>query len=273
MVHLKSERELELVRASADLVSRTLGEVARCIAPGVTTLELDDIAEQFVRDNGAEPAFKGYVANGLPPFPATLCVSVNDAVVHGIPDRYCLREGDLVSIDCGVRLNGFYGDSAYTFAVGEASDEDARLCRITFEALNLGMAAAQDSARVGDIGHIVQRHCEAAGYGVVRELVGHGIGRKLHEDPQVPNVGRPGRGRRIRCGATICIEPMVNRGTSHVTTDEDGWTIRTADGTPSAHYEHMVAITLDQPEILTTFAYIEEVVEQPPYWLGNVTHD
>ena len=261
-----------MMRASADLVSRTLGEVARCIAPGVTTLELDRVAEQFVRDHDATPAFKGYRIEGLPPFPATLCVSVNDAVVHGIPDRYRLQDGDLVSIDCGVQLDGFYGDSAYTFAVGEVSDMDARLCTTTYEALQLGVAAALDGARVGDIGHVVQHHCEEAGFGVVRELVGHGIGRKLHEDPQIPNFGRPGQGRRIRRGVTLCIEPMVNRGTPRVVTDEDGWTIRTADGASSAHYEHMLAVTSDEPETLTTFAYIEAVVEKPPYRIQSVTH-
>lgn len=272
MIHLKSERELERLRASADLVSRTLAEVARHIAPGVTTAALDAVAETFIRDHGAVPAFKGYRVGGLV-FPSTLCTSVNDVVVHGIPEDRPLEEGDLVSVDCGVVLDGFYGDSAFTFGVGTVSAERAHLCRITYEALHRGLEQAVSGRRLGDIGQAVQDHCEAAGYGVVRDLVGHGIGRRLHEDPQVPNFGRRGTGRKLKPGMTLCIEPMVNRGTHAVETDADGWTVRTADGQASAHYEHMVAIHRGRPEILTTFSHIEAVVPTPPYSINTaLTH-
>ena len=263
MVHLKSQREIDLMRVSADLVGRTLAEVARYVEPGVTTAKLDRVAEDYVRAHGAEPAFKGYRVGQLPPFPGTLCVSVNDVVVHGIPGGYELQEGDLISVDCGVKLDGYYGDSAYTFAVGEISDDDIRLCQVTYEALHEGVARAVHGNRVGDISYAVQSYCEERGYGVVRDLVGHGIGRKLHEDPQVPNYGRRGTGRKLKQGTTICIEPMINRGTYAVGTDPDGWTIRTADGAPSAHYEHMVVVRRGEPEVLSTFAYIEEVIEAP----------
>ncbi len=251
------------MRASADLVGRTLAEVARHVHPGVTTQTLDRVAEEYVRSHRAEPAFKGYRVGQLPPFPGTLCVSVNDVVVHGIPGGYELQEGDLISVDCGVKLDGYYGDSAYTFAVGEISDDDIRLCQVTYEALHEGVARAVHGNRVGDISYAVQSYCEERGYGVVRDLVGHGIGRKLHEDPQVPNYGRRGTGRKLKQGTTICIEPMINRGTYAVGTDPDGWTIRTADGAPSAHYEHMVVVRRGEPEVLSTFAYIEEVIEAP----------
>lgn len=262
MIHLKSEREIEQLRASADLVGRTLAEVGRHVRPGVTTAELDAVAEDFIRSHGAEPAFKGYQV-GKMVFPASLCVSVNDVVVHGIPGDYRLQEGDLVSADCGVLLGGYYGDSAYTFAVGRLSAENARLCRVTYEALMEGVSRAVAGGRVGDISHAVQTYCEGRGYGVVRDLVGHGIGRRLHEDPQVPNYGQRGAGRKLKEGLTICIEPMINRGTFEVTTDADGWTVRAEDGLPSAHYEHMVVVRRGQPEILSTFAYIEAVVEAP----------
>ncbi len=266
MVRLKSQRELDRLRASGELVGRTLGEVARYLEPGVTTLELDREAERFVRQNDAEPAFKGYTMPGLKPFPGTLCVSVNDVVVHGIPGAYKLREGDVVSIDCGVRLDGYFGDSAYTFALGQITVAEQALCQAAYEALYRGVGAAVSGNRVGDISHAVATRC--ARYGVVRDLAGHGIGRELHEKPQIPNYGRPGRGTLLRTGATICIEPMINLGTHAVTTSADGWTVRTADGTTSAHYEHMVAISDGDPEILTTFSYIEDVIE-PPY---IVTH-
>ena len=263
MVHLKSQREIDLMRASADLVGRVLAEVGRHIRPGVTTAMLDRVAEDFVHSHGAEPAFKGYRIGQLPPFPGTLCVSINEVVVHGIPSERLLRDGDLVAVDCGVLLNGYYGDSAYTFAVGEISDEDAELCQVTFEALHEGITRAVHGCRIGDISNAVQSYCEARGYGVVRDLVGHGIGRKLHEDPQVPNFGRRGTGRKLKQGMTICIEPMINRGTYTVATGPDGWTIRTADGAPSAHYEHMVVVRRGQPEILSTFTYIEDVIDAP----------
>jgi methionyl aminopeptidase len=265
MVHLKSDAEIEKLRESALLVGRTLAEVARYVRPGIRTAELDTVAEDFIRSHGAEPAFKGYRG-----FPATLCISLNDVVVHGIPGDTLLEEGNLLSVDCGVLLDGFFGDSAYTFAVGAISEEDATLCRVTYEALQLGVRNAVAGNRVGDISAAVQRHCEAHGYGVVRDLVGHGIGRELHEDPQVPNVGRRGSGRRLRQGLTMCIEPMINRGTYRVTTDADGWTIRSADRLPSAHYEHMVAIRRGQPDVLSTFDFIEDVVDAP--YRDRVTH-
>ena len=265
MVHLKSQQEVDCLRASGDLVSRTLAEVARHIEPGVTSMKLDQIAEDFVSRHNAIPAFKGYRMGNVPPFPGTLCVSVNDVIVHGIPDSYRLQEGDMVSVDCGVHLNGYFGDSAYTFAVGELSETDAKLCQTTYEALQLGIEQAVDGARIGEISHSIQHHCEREGYGIVRELAGHGIGRKLHEAPQVPNYGSPRSGRRVRRGMTFCIEPMINKGTRNIKGDRDGWTIRTADGSPSAHYEHMVAITDEEPEVLTTFDYIDEVVSSRPF--------
>jgi methionyl aminopeptidase len=263
MIHLKSQREIDRMRESADLVGRTLAEVARHIDVGVTLKELDAVAEEFIRTHDAEPAFKGYQV-GQNVFPGTLCTSVNDVVVHGIPDDYRLRDGDLLSIDCGVKLNGYYGDSAFTFAVGSPSEEDAALCRATYEALYRGIDQAVAGNRVGDVGHAVQTHCESHGYGIVRDLVGHGIGQDLHEDPQVPNFGKAGQGRRLKPGLSVCIEPMVNRGTADVTTDADGWTIRAADGQSSAHYEHMVVVRDDDAEVLSTFEYIEDVV-RPPY--------
>ena len=263
MVHLKSQREIECLRESADLVGRTLAEVARHIDVGVTLNELDAVAEEFIRTHDAEPAFKGYEV-GDNVFPNTLCTSVNDAVVHGIPTDYALQDGDLLSVDCGAKLNGYYGDYAYTFAVGDISDEDAALCRTTYEALHRGIKQAVAGRRIGDISHAVQSHCEAHGYGVVRDLVGHGIGQSLHEDPQVPNFGDPGTGRKLKPGLTVCIEPMINQGSAEITTDADGWTVRAADGLPSAHYEHMVVVREGEPEILSTFDYIEEVTH-PPY--------
>lgn len=263
MVHLKSEREIERLRESADLVGRTLAEVARHVQPGATLKEIDAVAEEYIRTHDAEPAFKGYEV-GSNVFPNTLCMSVNDVVVHGIPTDYALQEGDLLSVDCGAKLNGYYGDYAYTFAVGDISDEDAALCRATYEALHKGIEQAVAGRRIGDISHAVQSYCEARGYGVVRDLVGHGIGQSLHEDPQVPNFGDPGTGRRLKPGLSVCIEPMINRGTAEVTTDPDGWTVRAADGQPSAHYEHMVVVREEEAEILSTFEYIEEVI-RPPY--------
>lgn len=262
MIHLKSQQEIDHLRVSADLVGRTLAEVARHIRPGVTTGELDRVAEEYIRSHNAEPAFKGYRV-GSHVFPATLCISVNDEIVHGIPGEGVLEDGDLISVDCGVLLNGYYGDSAFTFAVGEIDPEVARLCQATYDSLYNGIEKAVHGNRIGDISHAVQSHCEAEGYGVVRDLVGHGIGRKLHEDPQVPNFGRQGTGRKMKEGLTICIEPMINMGTRMISADTDGWTIRTADGAPSAHYEHMVVVRRGQAEILSTFAYIEDVIETP----------
>lgn len=269
MVEIKSEREIEALRRSADLVSRALAEVGRHVRAGVTPIELDAIAEAFIRTHDAVPAFKGK-RNGQHVFPATLCTSVNDAVVHGIPNDEVLREGDLLSIDCGVILDGYVGDSAYTFSVGEISAEKAHLCRVTYEALHHGIEQAVAGRRIGDIGHAVESRCR--GYGVVRDLCGHGVGRKVWEDPQVPNYGTPGRGRKLRSGLTICIEPMVNLGTAEVTTDADGWTVRTADGQPSAHYEHMVAVREGRAEVLSTFDYIEDEIDAPYKEKEDATH-
>lgn len=269
MIHLKSQREIDRMRESADLVGRTLAEVAKRIDPGVTTAELDAVAEDYIRTHNAEPAFKGYQVGQLV-FPNTLCVSLNDVVVHGIPGDYRLKEGDLVSIDCGVLLNGYYGDSAYTFAVGELSPENRELCAVTYASLYEGIEQTVAGRRVGDIANAVQTYCEQRGFGVVRDLVGHGIGKSLHEDPQIPNFGRKGTGRKLRNGLTICIEPMINRGTWEVESDPDGWTIRAADGLPSAHYEHMVVVRGGEPEILSTFDYIEEVIEAP--YKAEISH-
>ncbi|MFW5955753.1 MAG: type I methionyl aminopeptidase [Rhodothermales bacterium] len=263
MIHVKSDREIELMRASADLVGRTLGEVAKEIAPGVATSRLDAIAEEYIRDHGGTPAFKGYQVANLSPFPGTLCISVDDVVVHGIPGDYVLRDGDLVSVDCGVSLDGYFGDYAYTFGVGDITAEKAELCRVTFTALQEGIRQAVAGNRVGDISYAVQNHCESRGYGVVRDLVGHGIGTRLHEDPQVPNVGRRGTGRKLKEGLTICIEPMINAGSGDISVDSDGWTVRTSDGLPSAHYEHMIVVRGGQAELLSTFDYIEQAAEAP----------
>ncbi len=267
MVELKTKNEIEHLRRAADLVGRALGKVAEKVLPGVSTAELDQVAERYIVAHNAEPAFKGYRVGGNV-FPSTLCVSVNDAVVHGIPDAYRLQEGDLVSVDCGVKLDGFYGDSAYTFVVGEVDESIIELCAATYEALGAGVAQCVAGNRIGDVSHAVQSYCEKRGYGVVRDLVGHGIGRKLHEDPQVPNVGRRGSGRKLKEGMTLCIEPMINMGTANVVTGDDRWTVRAADGRPSAHYEHMVVVRGGAPEVLTTFEHIEAVVT-PPYRLGG----
>ncbi len=264
MIHLKSDREIEQLRVSADLVSRTLGELARHVAPGITTAELDRIAEEYIRDHGAVPAFKGYQV-GKEVFPATLCTSVNEEVVHGIPSDRVLEDGDLLSADCGVIINGFYGDSAFTFAVGSPSEDNKVLCTATHDALQAGVSQAIGGNRLGDIGAAVQTVCEDGGFGVVRDLVGHGIGRHLHEDPQVPNYGRQGTGRKLKTGLVICIEPMVNRGTSAVETESDGWTVQTADSSVSAHYEHMVVVRKGKPEVLTSFSYVEQILEELPY--------
>lgn len=262
MVVLKSDREIELMRQAADLVSRTLAEVGKIIEPGVTTSKLDAIAEEFIRDNGAEPAFKGYKVGSLV-FPATLCISMNDEVVHGIPGDYELQDGDLASVDCGVVLNGYYGDSAYTFGIGEISDEDAELCRVTLESLKKGVEQTVAGKRVGDISYAIQTHCESHGFGVVKDLVGHGIGRKMHEPPQIPNFGDRGSGKKLKKGMVLCIEPMINRDSPEVVTDADGWTVRTADGQSSAHYEQMVAIGSKGPIVLTSFDYITDVRDAP----------
>lgn len=256
MIYYKTEEEIELLRISSLLVGKTLAEVARHIKPGVTTLHLDGIAETFIRDHHAVPGFKGYGG-----FPGTLCVSVNEVVVHGIPGEQVLKEGDLVSVDCGVLLNGFYGDSAYSFAVGEVSEEIRLLMERTKESLYLGIKAAQAGKRIGDIGYEIQSYVEGFGYSVVRDLVGHGLGKHLHESPEVPNYGRRGVGTMLKPGLVICIEPMINLGRRQVVQENDGWTIRTSDRLPSAHYEHAIAIKDGKTEILSSFDEIEKVLK------------
>jgi len=240
------------MRAAALVVSRTLGIVAAEIKPGVTPLQLDKLAETYIRDEGAEPAFLGLYG-----FPNTLCMSKNEQVVHGIPDNRPLVDGDIISVDCGAKLYGFHGDHAYTFAVGEVSAEVRKLLQVTLESLYLGIEQAVVGNRIGDISHAIQQHAEKNGYGVVRELVGHGLGRKLHEKPEVPNYGKRGSGPRIQNGLVIAIEPMINMGVKGIKQMEDGWTIITADKKPSAHFEHDVAIVDGMPEILSTFKYVE----------------
>ncbi|MFR9651446.1 MAG: type I methionyl aminopeptidase [Rikenellaceae bacterium] len=255
-VKLKSAAEIELMRENNILVSRTLAEVGRHIRAGVSTKYLDRVAEEFIRANGAEPAFLGY--NG---FPATLCVSVNEQVVHGIPrEDHILKDGDIVSVDCGTLLKGFVGDSAYTFAVGEIPAEVQQLLDVTKEALNRGAAKARVGGRVGDISAAVQDYCESFGYGVVRELEGHGCGRDMHEAPGVPNFGAKGRGPLLREGMVLCIEPMINMGGRAVVFERDGWTVRTKDRKPSAHFEYAVAIRANGPDILTDFTIIENAL-------------
>ncbi|MBO4402205.1 MAG: type I methionyl aminopeptidase [Bacteroidales bacterium] len=257
MIHLKSERDIEKMKESADIVGRTLGEVAKLIRPGVSLKTLDKVAETFIRDNGAVPSFKGYEG-----FPASLCLSVNDVVVHGIPKNQELRDGDIVSVDCGACKNGFHGDYCYTFEVGHVTEEIHNLCVRTKESLYKGIAEAVEGKRVGDIGHAIQTYVESFGYSVVREMVGHGCGRHMHEKPDVPNYGSIGKGARLTKGMVICIEPMINMGVRNIRVDKDGWTTRTADGLPSAHYEHMVAIRENGSELLSTYRYVEEVLNK-----------
>jgi methionyl aminopeptidase len=257
MLDIKTDEEVGLLRESNLLVSRTLAEIARHIKPGITTLYLDKIAEEYIRDHSAVPAFLGYGG-----FPKTLCTSVNEEVVHGIPSDYRLKEGDIVSIDCGVILDGWYGDSAYTFAVGEISEEVKRLLDFTKASLLEGVKAAVSGNRVGDISYAVQAKAESGGFSVVRELVGHGIGRKLHEAPEVPNFGKQGTGPKMEKGLVICIEPMINMGVKETIQMSDGWTVKTADGKPSAHFEYAVAVNKGKADILTTFEFIEEVLNK-----------
>ena len=257
MLYCKTDEEVGFMRESNLLVSRTLGEIASLIKPGITTLYLDKIAEEYIRDNGALPGFKGYGG-----FPATLCTSVNDEVVHGIPSEYILKEGDIISVDCGVILNGWYGDSAYTFAVGEIKDEIQRLLDYTRASLEEGVKEAVAGNRVGDISFAVQSKAESGGYSVVRELVGHGLGKKLHEPPEVANWGKKGTGPKMEKGLVICIEPMINAGKKETIQMSDGWTIKTADGKVSAHFEYAVAVDRGKADVLTTFEYIEKVLNK-----------
>ncbi|MDR3128834.1 MAG: type I methionyl aminopeptidase [Tannerellaceae bacterium] len=256
MIFLKTDEELELMWEANQLVGKTLGELAKHVAPGVSTLRLNSVAETFIRDHGASPAFLGYKG-----FPASICTSVNDQVVHGIPsEKVVLKEGDVISIDCGTKWKGFTGDSAYTFCVGEVSIEVMRLLKATKKALYMGISQAVEGKRVGDISHAVQSFCESKGFTVVRELIGHGIGRDMHEDPDVPNFGHSGSGDKLRNGMCICIEPMINQGRRNVVFEKDGWTVRTKDRKYSAHYEHCIAIRPEGPRILSSFKFVEDVL-------------
>ena len=253
MIHYKTSEEVEKIKQSADILGRAHGEIAKHVKKGVKTSFLDKIAEEFIRDHGAVPSFKGY--NG---FPSSLCISVNEVVVHGFPSEYELKDGDIISVDCGVFHQGFHSDSAYTYPIGEVPPSVLALLSATKDSLYLGIEQAIFGNRVGDIGHAIQKFVEAKGYTVVRELVGHGLGRKLHEAPEVPNYGKKGSGPLLKQGMVIAIEPMINLGTRNIVQEKDGWTIRTADRKPSAHYEHTIAVFEDRTEVLTTHKYIEE---------------
>jgi methionyl aminopeptidase len=255
MIHIKTEEDLIYIRKSTDLVSRTLGMLAREVKPGVTPLALDKLAEEFIRDHQAIPAFKGLYG-----FPNTLCTSVNEQIVHGIPNNTPLVDGDIISIDCGTSIKGYCGDQAFTFPVGEISVEKKQLLKVTRECLSLGIQQALAGNRVGDIGNSIQQHAEEHGYGVVRELVGHGFGKSMHEEPEVPNYGKRGKGVKLKKGMTLAIEPMINMGTRHIKQLKDGWTIITADGKPSAHFEHDILILNGKTETLTTFDFIDEAL-------------
>lgn len=259
-IYLKTDEEIEQIRESCLLVSRTIAEVGKHIKEGISTIALDKIAEEFIRGYGAKPAFKGYRKERLI-FNYTLCVSVNEQVVHGVPGSYVLKNGDIVSVDCGVLKNGFYGDSAYTFTVGDVSDDVKRLLRITREALYKGIENAIAGKRIGDISAAVEEYVSPYRYGIVRELVGHGIGRNLHEAPEVPNYGKRGTGIMLEEGLVLAIEPMINMGKREVKIEKDGWTVSTVDGKPSAHYEHTVVVRKNKADILTTFDYIEQEIK------------
>ncbi|GAL84121.1 methionine aminopeptidase [Sporocytophaga myxococcoides] len=255
MIYYKTEEEIDLIKKSGDLLGRVHGEIAKAIKIGVTTQELDDLAYNFIISGGGVPSFKGY--NG---FPYTLCISVNEQVVHGFPGKYALKEGDVISVDCGVNLGGYHSDSAYTYGIGKVSEDVRQLLEFTKQSLYLGIEEAVVGKRTGDIGFSIQNFVESKGYSVVRELVGHGVGKKLHEGPEVPNYGKRGKGVKLEEGMVIAIEPMINLGKKEIVQEEDGWTIRTKDRKPSAHFEHTVAIRKGKAEVLTTFKYIEEVI-------------
>jgi methionyl aminopeptidase len=264
VIFLKTKEEVELIRNSCLLVSKTLARVAKNIQPGITTMELDQIAEAFIKKNGGYPAFLGYLG-----FPNSLCISVNDVVVHGIPSETKIQDGDLVSVDCGVEMDGFFGDSCYTFLVGNVSDEKIMLSKNTFDALYMSIERAIEGNFLGAIGNAVQKHAEKAGYSVVREIVGHGIGRNLHEDPEVPNYGRPWKGEKLIAGMVLAIEPMINAGSRKIYQQDDGWTIRTFDGRPSAHFEHTVAVGFEGAEILSTFEFVEKEIKNNRFLWQN----
>ncbi len=260
MIFLKSESEIDKMREAALLVSRTLGEVSKVLEPGIETGKLDRIAEEYIVKNNARPAFKGYGSKSNP-FPGSLCISINEEVVHGIPGNRVLKEGDIVSIDCGVEKDGFFGDHAYTFIAGECDDKTKKLLQVTLDSLYKGIDQAIHGNKIGDIGHAVQTYCEKEGFGVVRDLVGHGIGKDMHEDPSVPNYGKPGKGERLRTGMGLAIEPMITEGDWKVKTLSDGWTIITADGTNAAHFEHDIIVREGKAEILSSFDYISELTK------------
>lgn len=255
MIYLKTPEEIEKMKAASLLISKTFGEIAGWMKSGVTTNKLDSIAREFIRDNGGKPACLGYGG-----FPATLCIEVNETVVHGFPSNYSMREGDIVGIDTVVELDGFNADMCYTFPIGEIDDKVMALCQTTKASLYKGIEACREGKRIGDIANAVQQYCESRGYSVVREMCGHGIGRKMHEDPEIPNYGRRGTGPLIKNGMCLCIEPMINLGSKNITISEDGWQCRTRDRKPSAHYEHTVTIQNNETIILTTFDYIQEVL-------------
>lgn len=269
MIFIKTAEEIEKMRVATDLVSRTLGEVAKWVKPGVTTLKLDTIAREFILDNGGRPTCLGYQG-----FPGTLCIEVNETVVHGFPSNYTLRDGDIVGTDCVCDINGYCGDSCYTFPVGEVDEKTLDLLRTTKESLYKGIEAARTGKRIGDIANAVQSYCEHRGYSVVREMCGHGIGRSMHEAPEVPNYGRRGTGPLLKQGMCICIEPMINLGSKNIVISQDGWQCRTRDRKPSAHFEHTILIGEEEPEILTTFRYIEEALGiAPGHGEKAVEHD
>lgn len=262
MIYLKTDDEVELLREANLLVGKTLAELAKIIAPGVTTRQLDDLADTFIRDHGAVPTFKGFPNPYGGPFPASICTSVNEVVVHGIPNDTPLKEGDIVSVDCGTQLNGYCGDSCYTFAVGEVAPEIKALLKVTKESLYKGIEQAVTGHRLGDISSAVQTHCESHGYGVVREFVGHGIGREMHEDPQVPNYGKRGNGMMLKNGLCIAIEPMITLGTREIYMLPDKWGIITRDGKAAAHYEHTICVRKGKADILSSFEEIEKIIQE-----------
>ena len=259
MIYLKTDDEIELLRKANLLVSATLAEIAKVVKPGVTTKQLDTLAEQIIRDNGAIPTFKGFPNPYGPEFPASICASVNEVVVHGIPNDIPLKEGDIVSIDCGTYLDGFCGDSCYTFCVGEVKDEIKQLLKTTKESLYQAIQTSIVGRRIGDIGNAVQQHCESQGYGIVREFVGHGIGRNMHEDPQIPNYGKQGTGKQLKNGMCLAIEPMVTLGSPQLLMLPDKWGVITRDRLPAAHFEHTIALQNGKAEILSSFAEIEKI--------------
>jgi len=256
MIFLKSDEEIEFLRISNQIVAKTLAELAKIIEPGVSTMQLNNVADEFIRDNGAVPNFLNYGG-----FPYSICASVNEQIVHGFPsEKVFLEDGDIISVDCGALINGFHGDSAYTFCVGDVKPEIRDLLRTTKESLYKGIEQAEEGRRLGDVGSAIQTYCEERGYSVVREMIGHGVGRKLHEAPEVPNYGRKGNGIMLKSGMTIAIEPMINLGSRHLVFEKDGWTTRTLDRKPSAHFEHSVAIRRGKADILSSFEYVEQVL-------------